>query len=73
MVRSAAQQRLAAANRQLGVPEFGSILASGLLWHGVDGQRCPLQLKPDPLGGKANTVLKTRRKAKVENRAFHPI
>jgi len=26
----AAQQRLAADNRQLGVPEFGSILASGL-------------------------------------------
>jgi hypothetical protein len=21
------------------------------LWHGVDGQRCLLQLKPDPLGG----------------------
>ncbi|MCA9504488.1 MAG: hypothetical protein KC616_15465 [Myxococcales bacterium] len=43
---------LAADNRQLGVPEFGSLLASGLLWHGADGQRCLLQLKPDPLCGE---------------------
>jgi hypothetical protein len=42
-------QGLAADNRQLGVPESGSILASGQPWHGADGQRCLLQLKPDPL------------------------
>ncbi len=42
---------LAADNRQLGGPELGSILASGLLCHSADGQRCLLQLKPDPLGG----------------------
>ncbi len=47
----AAQQGLAADNKQLGVPDFITILASGFLWHGVDGQRCLLQLKPDPLGG----------------------
>ena len=47
---TAAQPWLAADNRQLAIPEFVSILASGLLWHGVDGQRCLLQLKPDPLG-----------------------
>ncbi len=48
----AAQQGLAAANRQLGVPEPGSILVSGLCGIGADGQRCLLQLNPDPLGGE---------------------
>jgi hypothetical protein len=33
------RQVLAADIRQLGVPEFCSILASGPLWHGVGGQR----------------------------------
>ena len=47
----AVSRALAADNRQPGIPEFGSVLASGLLWRGVDGQRCLLQLKPDPLGG----------------------
>ncbi len=50
----AAQQGLAADNRQLGVPEFGSLLAPGLLWRGADGQRCLSQLKPDPLGGASH-------------------
>ena len=45
---------LEASNRQLGVPEFGSIPASGPLWPGVDDQRSLLQLQPDPLGGAAN-------------------
>ena len=34
---------------------MGSILASGLLWRSADGQRCLLQLKPDPLGGPKET------------------
>ena len=27
-----------------------------LLWHGADGQRCLLQLKPDPLGGSSKAM-----------------
>jgi len=55
----AAQQGLAADNKQLGVPDFASILASGFLWHGVDGQLCLLQLKPDPLGGVRDALRAT--------------
>ena len=58
--QAAAQQGLAADNIQLGVPEFDSILALGLLWLSVDGQRCLLQLKPDPLGGAATSRIARR-------------
>ena len=40
----------------LDVPDFGSILASGLLWHGVDGQHCLLQLNADPLEGGSISI-----------------
>ena len=33
----------------------GAVLAAGLLGHGVDGQRCLLQLKPDSLAARRET------------------
>lgn len=42
---------LVADNEQPGIPKLSSILTSGLCGFGVDGQRCSLQPKPDPLGG----------------------
>jgi hypothetical protein len=46
-----ARQGLASDSRQLGVPEFSSIRASGLLSHSADGQRCLLRLGPDLFAG----------------------